>query len=48
MLGRYSTGAVIPQACWAKPLGDFNHRWLGALFTRSAPRDPAQCCLLQW
>lgn len=32
MLGRYLTRAVDAQARWAKPLGDFNHRWLGALF----------------
>jgi nitrite reductase/ring-hydroxylating ferredoxin subunit/uncharacterized membrane protein len=32
MLGRYVTRAVDAQARWSKPLGDFNHRWLGALF----------------
>jgi nitrite reductase/ring-hydroxylating ferredoxin subunit/uncharacterized membrane protein len=32
MLGRYITRAVDAQARWAGPLGDFNHRWLGALF----------------
>jgi nitrite reductase/ring-hydroxylating ferredoxin subunit/uncharacterized membrane protein len=32
MLGRYLTRAVDAQARWAKPFGDFNHRWLGALF----------------
>ena len=32
MLGRYVTRAVDAQARWAKPFGDFNHRWLGALF----------------
>jgi Ferredoxin subunits of nitrite reductase and ring-hydroxylating dioxygenases len=32
MLGRYVTRAVDAQARWSKPLGDFNHRWLAALF----------------
>jgi len=32
MLGRYVTRAVDAQARWSKPFGDFNHRWLGALF----------------
>jgi nitrite reductase/ring-hydroxylating ferredoxin subunit/uncharacterized membrane protein len=32
MLGRYVTRAVDAQARWSKPLGEFNHRWLGALF----------------
>ena len=32
MLGRYVTRAVDAQTRWSKPLGDFNHRWLGALF----------------
>jgi nitrite reductase/ring-hydroxylating ferredoxin subunit/uncharacterized membrane protein len=32
MLGRYVTRAVDAQSRWAKPFGDFNHRWLGALF----------------
>jgi nitrite reductase/ring-hydroxylating ferredoxin subunit/uncharacterized membrane protein len=32
MLGRYLTRVVDAQARWAKPFGDFNHRWLGALF----------------
>jgi len=32
MLGRYVTRAVDAQARWAKPFGDFNHRWLSALF----------------
>lgn len=32
MLGRYVTRAVDAQARWSKPLGDFNHRWLSALF----------------
>jgi nitrite reductase/ring-hydroxylating ferredoxin subunit/uncharacterized membrane protein len=32
MLGRYLTRAVDAQARWAKPFGDFNHRWLGGLF----------------
>jgi nitrite reductase/ring-hydroxylating ferredoxin subunit/uncharacterized membrane protein len=32
MLGRYVNRAVDAQERWSKPLGDFNHRWLGALF----------------
>lgn len=32
MLGRYLTRAVDAQARWSKPFGDFNHRWLSALF----------------
>ncbi len=32
MLGRSITRFVDAQARWSKPLGDFNHRWLGALF----------------
>lgn len=32
MLGRYVTRAVDAQARWSKPFGDFNHRWLSALF----------------
>jgi nitrite reductase/ring-hydroxylating ferredoxin subunit/uncharacterized membrane protein len=32
MIGRYVTRAVDAQGRWAKPFGDFNHRWLGALF----------------
>ena len=32
MIGRYVNRAVDAQSRWSKPLGDFNHRWLGALF----------------
>jgi nitrite reductase/ring-hydroxylating ferredoxin subunit/uncharacterized membrane protein len=32
MLGRFVTRAVDAQVRWSKPLGDFNHRWLGAVF----------------
>jgi nitrite reductase/ring-hydroxylating ferredoxin subunit/uncharacterized membrane protein len=32
MLGRYVNRAVDAQARWSKPLGDFNHRWIGAIF----------------
>ena len=32
MIGRLVTRAVDAQVRWSKPLGDFNHRWLGALF----------------
>ena len=37
MLGRYVTRAVDAQNRWSKPLGDFNHRWLGALFHSIRP-----------
>ncbi len=32
MLGRYVNRAVDAQSRWSKPFGDFNHRWLTALF----------------
>lgn len=32
MLGRFITRLVDAQAGWARPFGDFNHRWLKALF----------------
>jgi nitrite reductase/ring-hydroxylating ferredoxin subunit/uncharacterized membrane protein len=32
MIGRYVNRAVDAQSRWSKPLGDFNHRWTGALF----------------
>lgn len=32
MLGRLITRLVDAQAGWARPFGDFNHRWLTALF----------------
>ena len=32
MLGRYVARAVDAQSRWSKPFGDFNHRWLRALF----------------
>ena len=32
MLGRLVTRIVDAQARWATPFGDFNHRWLTALF----------------
>ena len=37
MLGRYLTRLVDAQARWAKPLGEFNHRWLSALFRPIRP-----------
>jgi nitrite reductase/ring-hydroxylating ferredoxin subunit/uncharacterized membrane protein len=37
MLGRYVTRAVDAQSRWSKPLGDFNHRWLSALFRPIRP-----------
>jgi nitrite reductase/ring-hydroxylating ferredoxin subunit/uncharacterized membrane protein len=32
MLGRYVNRAVDAQSRWSRPFGDFNHRWLSALF----------------
>ncbi len=32
MVGRLLTRIVDAQAGWAKPFGEFNHRWLAALF----------------
>src|SRR3954463_13836864 len=42
MLGRYVNRAVDAQARWSKPFGDFNHRWLSALFH---PIRPIQALL---
>ena len=32
MIGRFLTRLVDAQAGWARPFGEFNHRWLKALF----------------
>ena len=32
MIGRFLTRIVDAQAGWAKPFGEFNHRWLSAVF----------------
>src|SRR5690348_12447652 len=32
MFGRYVNRVVDAQIGWSKPLADFNHRWLSALF----------------
>ena len=37
MIGRWLTRFVDAQAGWARPLGDFNHRWLSALFRPMRP-----------
>ena len=37
MLGRILTRLVDAQAGWAKPFGEFNHRWLSALFRPIRP-----------
>jgi nitrite reductase/ring-hydroxylating ferredoxin subunit/uncharacterized membrane protein len=37
MIGRLVTRVVDAQAGWARPLGDFNHRWLSALFRPIRP-----------
>jgi nitrite reductase/ring-hydroxylating ferredoxin subunit/uncharacterized membrane protein len=37
MIGRFVTRLVDAQAGWARPLGDFNHRWLSALFRPIRP-----------
>ena len=36
-MARLLTRIVDAQARWAKPLGDFNHRWLAALFRPMRP-----------
>ncbi len=37
MIGRLVTRLVDAQAGWARPFGDFNHRWLTALFRPMRP-----------
>ncbi len=37
MIGRYLNRAVDAQARWSRPFGDFNHRWLSALFHPIGP-----------
>lgn len=37
MIGRLMTRLVDAQAGWARPFGDFNHRWLSALFRPIRP-----------
>src|SRR3954449_12749086 len=32
MLGRFVNRLVDAQGPWARPFGDFNHRWIGALY----------------
>ena len=37
MLGRLFLRIVDAQAVWSRPLGDFNHRWLSAVFRPLGP-----------
>jgi nitrite reductase/ring-hydroxylating ferredoxin subunit/uncharacterized membrane protein len=37
MIGRFVTRLVDAQAGWARPFGDFNHRWLSAVFRPIRP-----------
>ncbi len=37
MIGRFVTRLVDAQAGWARPFGEFNHRWLSALFRPIRP-----------
>ena len=37
MLGRLLTRLIDAQTGWARPLGDFNHRWLSAVFRPIRP-----------
>jgi nitrite reductase/ring-hydroxylating ferredoxin subunit/uncharacterized membrane protein len=37
MIGRLVTRIVDAQAVWARPFGEFNHRWLSALFRPIRP-----------
>ena len=34
MLARFLTGLIAAQGVWARPFGEFNHRWLNALLGR--------------
>lgn len=34
MISRVLGRVIAAQAAWARPLGDWNHRWLGAVFAR--------------
>ena len=36
-MGRFLTRLIDAQAAWARPLGDFNHRWLGAILRPLGP-----------
>jgi nitrite reductase/ring-hydroxylating ferredoxin subunit/uncharacterized membrane protein len=36
-MGRFLTRLIDAQARWARPFGDFNHRWLSALFRPLGP-----------
>jgi nitrite reductase/ring-hydroxylating ferredoxin subunit/uncharacterized membrane protein len=37
LLGRLLTRLIDAQGIWSRPLGDFNHRWLGALLRPLGP-----------
>ena len=37
MIGRLLLRIIDAQAAWSRPLGDFNHRWLSALFRPLGP-----------
>jgi nitrite reductase/ring-hydroxylating ferredoxin subunit len=37
LLGRLFLRIIDAQAAWSRPLGDFNHRWLSALFRPLGP-----------
>ena len=37
LLGRLLLRIIDAQAAWSRPLGDFNHRWLAALFRPLGP-----------
>ena len=37
MIGRFFSRLIYAQAGWAKPLGDFNVRWIGAIFRPIRP-----------
>jgi nitrite reductase/ring-hydroxylating ferredoxin subunit len=36
-MGRFLTRLIDANAAWARPFGDFNHRWLSALFRPLGP-----------
>lgn len=37
MLGRFLTRLIDAQSVWSRPLGDFNHRWISAVFRPIRP-----------
>ena len=36
-MARFLTRLIDAQGFWARPLGDFNRRWLGAIYDHMGP-----------